>query len=467
MQKKALISLILLILLVSPLAFADGGLWIRDRDRWDLYDQEQQLASIDYKDGYQNMLIQINIDDQVHGDKAVWIFPVPAPPEKVAIDVMKGYPIFEGDNIKNELELTVSGMGLLYAFYSTFPFSMILFPLFTAMGSAGSYASARYNEEFNQLFHTGDWDVTVHEVIEKMGITTELITTRDATSLQGYLNSKGLDFPEDSKEMLNEYIGKDYSFVVSYIDDIDRFKRWSAGSSVYHSSYDYYGYDNTEKIWRGNIMSVSLRFPTEKVFYPLRLTSVYGSKSIPMEINVAGHVSPELYPEVKQGSEITYYENSSGWYYEGYKTFTKIKLNAPSKYMTKDLWISPMTPINVGWASFLINFPWLWGIILYALLSCISSLAAGLFAFKEDFHKIGRNKLFFFGLFNFLTIVAFAVATWQLKTKSIDPKIKADLKKKGVDVSVKDNRKFVFVGLFIVIFLCLTFFSMVLLGALI
>ncbi|MBU1120826.1 hypothetical protein KJ660_03010 [Candidatus Micrarchaeota archaeon] len=463
MQKKLFISLILLIILVSPLALADGGLWIRDIDRWNLYDQQLQLASIDYKDGYQNMLIQINIDDEVHGDTAVWIFPVPAPPEKVAIDVTKGYPIFEGRNIKERLTSTVSGMSFLYAFYSTFPFSLVLIPLFTTMGSSGTYASSRFNEEYNMLFHTMDGGVTVHEVIEKMGITTELITTIDATSLSNYLTSKGLDLPESSKEIMNEYIGKDYSFVVSYINDIDKFKRWSTNTAA----PSYYGYNDSGRLWRGNIMSVSLRFPTDKVFYPLRLTSVYGSKSIPMEINVAGHVSPELYPEIKTGSEITYNENtSSSSYYEGYKTFTKIKLNAPSKYFVKDLWISGMTPINVGWADFLINFPWLWGIVFYALLSCISSLAAGLFAFKEDFQKIGRNKLFFFGLFNFLTIVAFSVATWQLKTKTLDPKIKADLKKKGVEVSVKDNRKFVFVGLFIVIFLCLTFFSMALLGAL-
>jgi hypothetical protein len=53
------------------------------------------------------------------------------------------------------------------------------------------------------------------EHIEKMGLTTELIGTKEGNALYIYLTGKGLDLPSDSKAILDEYVGKDYSFVVS------------------------------------------------------------------------------------------------------------------------------------------------------------------------------------------------------------------------------------------------------------
>jgi len=455
MKGKLLVSLILLVLIISPIAFADGGMWVHNIDTWNLYDQKSQLAAIDYKDGFQNMLIQINLDDQVHGDKAVWIFPVPAPPEKVAVNIIKSYPIFQGENMKNKLESTTSGMASIYSIYSTFPLSMVFFPfLLLGLSSSGvTNASTRFTNYYNALYSTEG--VTVHEVIQKMGVTSELITAKDATSLENYLKSKELILPQDSKDILNEYIGKDYSFVVSYIDDLEKFKQ-SSGSNP-----SYYGGN------RVNVISVSLKFPTDRIFYPLRLTSVYGSTSIPMEINFAGYVSPDLYSEITSGSSISYYQGYE--YGEGYKYYTKLKLDAPSKYFTKDLWISNFMPVNVLLAYFVINFSWLWGIILYALLSCVASLAAGMFVFGKDVPD-ARKRFLLLGLTNFLTLIGFSVATWMMKTKQVDldPIIKSELKKKGLDATAKNEtgRKFIFVICFIVIFLCLTLFSMAILNAL-
>jgi hypothetical protein len=67
--------------------------------------------------------------------------------------------------------------------------------------------------------------VTVYESIEKIGLTTELVSAVNGSSLTEYITSKGLNLPESSKSILDEYTGKEYSFVISWISDIEKFKQ--------------------------------------------------------------------------------------------------------------------------------------------------------------------------------------------------------------------------------------------------
>ena len=60
-------------------------------------------------------------------------------------------------------------------------------------------------------------DVIVHEHLEKEGITTEIITAKTAQALYWYLQNKNLKVEEGSIPVLDHYIGKEFTFIVSWI----------------------------------------------------------------------------------------------------------------------------------------------------------------------------------------------------------------------------------------------------------
>ncbi len=68
--------------LLALSASADGGMVVYDplTSNWDLKDINQQICAINYENGIENMILSIKVDS-LDGEKAVWIFPVPAKPE--------------------------------------------------------------------------------------------------------------------------------------------------------------------------------------------------------------------------------------------------------------------------------------------------------------------------------------------------------------------------------------------------
>jgi hypothetical protein len=93
-MKKALFFLF--ILLLMPSAIADGVIW--RPDNWQPLEQNEQRAVIAYQDGLEKMIIAV--DFRMAYDKAVWIFPVPAKPQGVVIDVVTEFPTFRGKSIE-------------------------------------------------------------------------------------------------------------------------------------------------------------------------------------------------------------------------------------------------------------------------------------------------------------------------------------------------------------------------------
>jgi len=95
-------SLFLIVFLVASsfipkLVFADGMMIAPDpySDRWDYSDESNQQAFINYEGGLQKMIISVGLGGN-NSSGAVWLFPVPAEPNKVAIDVIKSLPKFDG-----------------------------------------------------------------------------------------------------------------------------------------------------------------------------------------------------------------------------------------------------------------------------------------------------------------------------------------------------------------------------------
>ncbi|MEM0475869.1 MAG: hypothetical protein QW343_03680 [Candidatus Norongarragalinales archaeon] len=95
----ALLFFSFFLVFVSRSASADGFGLIHDPDMelWSLMSERKQYAAINYVDGVEKMILVVNAE--LSGDKAVWLFPVPASPDKVEIDVVTGFPQLRGRDI--------------------------------------------------------------------------------------------------------------------------------------------------------------------------------------------------------------------------------------------------------------------------------------------------------------------------------------------------------------------------------
>lgn len=412
-------TVLILCSIILPFVSADGSIHIYDRDRWDLATEKQQFCAINYKDGLQHMILTVDPGDELKGEKAVWIFPVPAKPEKTVIDIMKGFPALEGYDVEERASSSVSGVfGVMQATQVyTIPILVVRMAFDRIGGTKGSAEG-----------------VEVYESIQKMGLTTELVSTEDGSSFADYIASKGLELTESSKLIFDEYIGKDYSFVVSWISDIEQFtkeKNETGRMSGYRMSK--------------NAIGVYVTFPTERIYYPLKPTSVYGSEKVPAVIYVLDYAEPELYPEIKADTETNYFFASRIVargelinFFAGYEKgpirtervaqnitqeysivqdvkYTKIKLNSPSKYLTQDLWIDVSTPPRIKAADIANRFAWVYGLVIFAVLSCLASLISGVIIFRRDYPS--KAKFILVGLLNFLTLVGLSILTYTLNVR--------------------------------------------------
>jgi hypothetical protein len=276
MKIKKIFSLIFIILLFLPLfIFADGGTIRRlPEGTWDWVDQNSQEAFINYQNGIEKLII--GVDLQKEFSEAFWIIPIPGKPEDVKIDVVSSLPRFYG------WEVTKKARWALDEPISALPYPIIL-PAFFLVSLSGARAGARKGVE------GGDVAVVAH--IEKGGMIAEVLTAKTDQALYDYLSEKGLKIERGAISVFNQYIGKDYSFVVSWIPS-----------------------EKPEELTGGE-RGIYITFPTSKIYYPLIPTSAYGEKEIPITIRILGYVKPKIYSEIKPYLETEYYTEAEryGW----------------------------------------------------------------------------------------------------------------------------------------------------------
>lgn len=341
-------------------------------------------------------------------------------------------------------------------------------------------------------------DVVVHEHLEKEGISSEIITAKTTSSLYEYLKSKGLNIENDSIPALQSYLGKDYSFVVSWMspqienisfEDIKNnlmtyyvyrspeftflinslekkypeFKKANSPVGYLKSQQGAHVFQelaqaiqNDPSIVVGipsdfnfgedliNQKGILVTFPTEKIYFPLLPTSVYGSKIVPATIRVFGHVSPVIFQDIKSYTKTeylitgpTYFANDLKNFYNKHNKnieYTKIEINAPSKFFTDDLWMHNYAPKEVQYPVFIANYPIVVTIILFLVSSIIAGILAGMILFRD----LRKNllKLTLIGVSNCLTILSLLVVTIFVGTKNnIENEsihsLLAELKQKG------------------------------------
>ena len=410
----SLVAFLAVFSFIPKSVLADGMMIKPDpySDRWDYSNESNQQAFINYDNGLQKMIISVGFEEE-NNNGVVWLFPVPSDPNKVAIDVVKSLPQLSGEEIskkaKSNLDDTTKFLQMTQVY--TIPF----ISLFGTLGTT--------DRGYNTLGVPGgigrgvEQDVVVYEHLEKEGITSEIITAKTAFGLYDYLKNKGLKIESGSIPVLDNYIGKEYSFVASWIS-------------------------SPEKNISAQNRGIFVTFLTKDIYFPMLPTSVYGSKTVPATIRVIGYVSPKVFQSIKSYTKTEYYIDSYASFADDLKNFysgqnknvkyTKIEINAPSKFLTDDLWIGQQAPVKTYYSTFVAKHPVISAILLLIISSLITGILAGWIVFKA----LRKNilKLGLIGLSNCLSIFGLLITTVLIGTKnkneSVEP-VLAEIKQKG------------------------------------
>ena len=482
--------------------FADGMMMKPDpySGRWDYSNESNQQAFINYDNGLQKMIISVGLEGE-NSEGVVWLFPIPADPNKVTIDVVKSLPQLSGEEIskkaKSNLDDTTEFLQRTQLY--TIPF----ISFYEVLVTTGRVTQG--------LGRNVEQNVIVYEHLDKEGISSEIITAKTANGLYDYLKSKGLKIESGSIPVLDNYIGKEYSFVASWISSpsqaivyeyetitnkvlktneellsdapqdavnmlINGVEKGLPGIREYFQKNprDVKGYvdshpyaysivveylqknrpdlaykEITEQRLKpkpvqtnNNQKGVFVTFPTKDIYFPLLPTSVYGSKTVPATIRIIGHVSPKVFQDIKSYTKTEYYVDNHASFTDDLKNFysgqnqnikyTKIEINAPSKFLTDDLWINNRAPVKTYYPTFVAKHPMVSAIILFILSSILAGMLAGLIIFRDLRKK--PVKLGFIGLSNFLTLLGLLITIVLVGTKnkneSVEPLL-AEIKQKG------------------------------------
>lgn len=371
-KNKLLLILIFVCLTLSlfltPVANADGCIFIPTVEQWMISYEEKQIGIINYENGIERLTLIIDIkNSSLNTNEAFWLFPVPGH-ENVDIGIIKDINFFRGGysdirhSSKRDLINSAIFMSFSQAYISFIPLLWYYTTGFYSMGS------------------TSNKDITIYENVEKMGLSAQLISANNSQALEEYLEEKNIILPDNATKVISEYIGKDYSFVVSWISDIDTFKK-EAYVNASRQYYWYYG----EPFY---VLGVTVDFPTKEIFYPLKITSLYDEKIIPILIQVNGFVTPK-----------NTFDNMYVDYYLGY---TEIQIRTASKDFTDDLWIKDQAPLNIQIAKFVKTNLFLISIFLFILSSVFASIVSAAIVYFKN--KPVYWKFAMIGLSNFLSI---------------------------------------------------------------
>jgi hypothetical protein len=385
---------------VSASDVSADGMILHYKDSWRILGQNSQTAGINYEEGKQKMIIAVQAVDQTfEGDRAVWVFPVPGDPGQVELDVLEKLPEFGGKNVTRQAkdELMMS-----YVLISTSQ-------VYSVLGLLVSFPATHMASGVS-----GDWrlGVDVYQQIEKFGVTMELVGADDSESFYNYVSGKGLSFPGSTRDVIDHYIGSDYSFVLYWVSDLEEFRK----------------HLTTGPMGMFTNMGVYVSFPSDRIYYPLRPTSVYREKIIPVSLTIIGYAEPEFYDEITDSEEG--WSQVSHLFQKGYVipeelekffgrsgtinlVYTGVTMYRPADVFVDDLWIEPkpdeeffsryqlpmFISVNIQWISVL----WL------VVISALSSVLASLVIFWGQRPKPGFFSLL--GLSNVFTLIGFAAAS--------------------------------------------------------
>ncbi|MGC9003523.1 MAG: hypothetical protein ACP5KZ_02310 [bacterium] len=390
------------LVLFTASLFADGMALVYDPKGWVLGPEERQLAMIKHEDGMETLALGVSLIE-TGTRKKVWLFPLPASPEKIALDVVDKHPEISGVDIYLSADRNLRKIGWFLACTQLYTIPAYLFARASERLFISPYLYEGPRKPFGMMGGPG---VEVYEHIEKYGVTTELVTAKSGSALYLYLKGKGLNIKRGEVPVLDSYIGKDYCFVLCWVNPEK--ENWA------------------ERLPSGyRDLSVLVIFPSDKIYYPLLPTSVYGGKIIPIYITIIGYLSPSQLPVRLNKFIDIHYHLAYRWdwvvsqyFFKGKSgrfIYTVLNLNAPSRLYTDDLWMSTtLPPKKISWAEWVVERPLLIALPLHFFLSVICAIVAGVLSLKQFKNPL---KLALLGMANFFSIIGLIFALAYTRTR--------------------------------------------------
>ncbi|WP_461865343.1 DUF2330 domain-containing protein [Thermococcus sp.] len=355
MKRIALLFLVWTLMII-PSVSADG-IWYTSgqMEYWHLLDERAQMGAIYYTNGTEELYLSVWLDN--YSQSLFWIFPVPADPRLVNISISKEFPSFGGVSYESYVKRKIKE-GL------------------TAVAMTNSYVLPFYTGLAGRPSKT-----EVYKVFHGSGIQLEVISANDTQSLEKYLSTLGFIIPKELETQLKYYQGN-YSLVLYYVTNMTKAKK----------AY-------------GNLFAVRVTFPTEKIYFPLRLTSVYGRVEIPIAIFIEGFVQPELYEglnaKVDHMVQYTYEWGNP----HITRKYTRIEIATQALHLKEDLWIKPEEPTRIRVIEILDSVSKPISVLLFLLIPVMLSLILG----RIIFGRWGMNFAVL-GTFSYLGVTSFMLA---------------------------------------------------------
>ena len=314
-QRKSICDLLLIgfissFILFQPLAVFACGMSMISSDSpsgWTYANDSAEQSYINYENGIEHLIISRNFENG--SANTVWVIPVPSAPTSVNVDVLKGNPEFSGFDVVEKSRKKINDIKQSLLSTQIYPIALSIY-LYDSKYSLGDFVGFDLLPKLLPKPHTlsaGDASgVEVYEHIEKNGMIAEVLSATDSDSLYEYLNAKGLKAEKDSISILQSYIGKNFSFVATWVSSAP---------------------DNIEA------KGVLIKFPTDRIFYPLKPESGTPGNGFPETITVVGHVTPNLYENIMNSTSVDYLHSYRPSHLEGFFSskddfnFTKIVIN--------------------------------------------------------------------------------------------------------------------------------------------
>jgi hypothetical protein len=390
--------------LIAAPVMADGISWkeTSNLEVWSHVQERSQFAIINFKDGYEKMIISIQVTESElqSGTRMFWLFPVPSAPQVVKVDLISDVPRLEGVAYGNKVREKVASEPMwAYCVFGSQIWAGVPAILYLTITTTSLSGGGGDNDQL----------VDVYDSTDKYGLHSEIISADNASNLQTYLASQGLTVPSGDQAMISDYVDSGFSFVSTRIDDLADFRESAA--IQYDELGGYY------------MMGIEADFPTVDIFFPLKLTSAYGDSDIPITVQVLGFVDISIMPATGPSLRITAYynviddwymltEDGSYYYYRHHRSnesvnqtlaffeeqigtywqsnptshyglwkdeFTEIHIDGKANSLTNDLWMKDSPPSTVRTMEFLINNPWIIVLAIFITISTITGLITGLF----------------------------------------------------------------------------------------
>lgn len=175
-------------------------------DRWNIINETDQQAYINYENGIQKMLLGINLAQNPTGNSA-WIFPIPAKPASIEIDITSDLPKMDGTDVLFKAKNNVDNVH-----YKTIG---SIFPILLAHSSLTKSSITIGAALWPEPNYYSDEKVVVYEHLEKAGLTTEIVSARNPKDIIDYLARVGVKIDGKAAEAITKYNAKDYAFIIS------------------------------------------------------------------------------------------------------------------------------------------------------------------------------------------------------------------------------------------------------------